>query len=111
MRKFKINGVRFEIGNICDTKYKYEVYMLEENFWLGIGKCNTLAEGKEVAYDYLKRIKEEKEYNEQQEINYNKYLEDLKNKKIYCVSCKNELSLDMKLNGFDECEECIKKYY
>ena len=71
MRKFKIEGIKFEIANIWDMNYKYRVEMLNENnMWVTIGKCNTLASGKELAYDYIERQREEEEYNKKWEENY-----------------------------------------
>ena len=53
--------------------YKYRIDMLNENnMWVTIGKCNTLASGKELAYDYIERQREEEEYNKKWEENYNK---------------------------------------
>ena len=82
MRKFKIEGIKFEIVNICDMHYKYRVDMLSENMWVTIGKCNTLASGKELAYNYIERQREDEEYNKQAQENYknaeNRFNEELK---------------------------------
>lgn len=78
MRKFKIEGIKFEIANIWDMHYKYRVDMLNENnMWVTIGKCNTLASGKELAYDYIERQREEEEYNKKWEENYKKHIQEI----------------------------------
>ena len=53
MRKFKIDGVMFEISDSFRSDYKYDVNMLKGDFWVRIGGCNTLASGKELAYEYM----------------------------------------------------------
>lgn len=78
MRKFKIEGTKFEIANICDMHYKYRIDMLNENnMWVTISKCNTLASGKEIAYDYIQRKREEEEYNKKWEENYRKHIKEI----------------------------------
>ena len=111
MRKFKIEGVKFEITNICDMVYKYQVTMLKENAWVTIGKCNTLASGKELACDYIERQREEEVYNNQWEENYKKHIEKLDNEKICCSECGKELNLEEKVNLENWCVECIKSEY
>ena len=111
MRNFKINGIRFEIGNICDNSYKYEVYMLSDNMLIGIGKSNTLREGKEVACNYIEKIKEIEEYNKKAQETERKYIEKLGNTKIYCSECGKELDIDEKIHLEDICTKCVKTYY
>ena len=78
MRKFKIEGIKFEIANICDMHYKYRVDMLNENnMWVTIGKCNTLASGKELAYDYIQRQREIEEYNKKWEEECKKHIQEI----------------------------------
>ena len=78
MRKFKIEGIKFEIANIWDMHYKYRVDMLNENnMWVTIGKCNTLASGKELAYDYIQRQREIEEYNKKWEEEYKKHIQEI----------------------------------
>lgn len=58
-RNFKINGMEFIIADICDQHNKYRIDVLtNKGYWTQINKCNTLAEGKEIARDYQEYIKE-----------------------------------------------------
>ena len=111
MRKFKIEGIKFEIVNICDMDYKYRVDMLNENMWATIGKCNTLASGKELAYNYIERQREDEEYNKQWEENYKKHIQEIDNTKIYCSECGKELNLEEKINLENICIKCVRTYY
>ena len=113
MRKFKIEGIKFEIANICDMLYKYEVVMLDEkkNLWVTIGKCNTLASGKELAYDYIERQREEEEYNKKWEENYKKHIEELSKTKVCCSECGKELNLEEKINLENICIKCVRTHY
>ena len=111
MRKFKIEGIKFEIANICDMDYKYRVDMLDENMWVTIGKCNTLASGKELAYDYIERQREDEEYNKQAEGNYKKHIEELSKTKVCCSECGKELSLEEKINLENICIKYVRTYY
>ena len=111
MRKFKIEGIKFEIANICDMDYKYRVDMLDENMWVTIGKCNTLAAGKELAYDYMQRKKEDEEQNRQCEEHYEKYIKEIDSTKICCSECGKELNLDEKINLENICIECVRTDY
>ena len=113
MRSFKINGIKFEIVNICDSIYKYEVLKFEEDkrYWINAGKCNTLKQGKEVAYNFIQRQEEIERLNREAEIEERKYLDKLDKTKVYCSDCGEELSLDDKINLDDICYKCIKKYY
>ena len=112
MRKFKIEGIKFEIVNICDMYYKYRVDMLNENnMWVTIGKCNTLASGKELAYDYIERQREEEEYNKKWEENYKKHIEELNKAKVCCSECGKELNLEEKINLENICIKCVRTYY
>lgn len=54
-RNFKIEGIEFQIADICDQHYKYRIDMFseEKQYWITVNKCNTLAEGKQKAYDYI----------------------------------------------------------
>ena len=65
MRKFRIEGIKFKIANMRDMSYKYRVDVLDKNMWVTIGKCNTLASGKELIYNYIEvQIGiEDEEYN------------------------------------------------
>ena len=110
MRKFKIEGIKFEIANICDTHYKYRVDMLDENMWVTIGKCNTLASGKELAYNYIERQREDEECNKQWEENYKKHIQEIDNTKIYCSECGKELNLEEKINLENICIKCVRTY-
>ena len=107
MRKFKIEGIKFEIANICDMLYKYEVVMLDEkkNLWVTIGKCNTLASGKELAYSYIERQREDEEYNKKWEENYKKHIEELSKTKVCCSECGKELNLE------NICIKCVRTHY
>ena len=111
MRKFKIEGIKFEIVNICDMHYKYRVDMLSENMWVTIGKCNTLASGKELAYNYIERQREDEEYNKKWEENYKKHIEELSKTKVCCSECGKELNLEEKINLENWCVECIRTEY
>ena len=111
MRKFKIEGIKFEIVNICDMHYKYRVDMLSENMWVTIGKCNTLASGKELAYNYIERQREDEEYNKQAQENYKKHIEELSKTKVCCSECGKELNLEEKINLENWCVECIRTEY
>ena len=113
MRSFKINGVKFEIVNICDSIYKYEVLKFEEDkrYWINAGKCKTLKQGKEVACNFIQRQEEIEKLNREAEIEERKYLDKLDKTKVYCSDCGEELSLDDKINLDDICYKCIKKYY
>ena len=111
MRKFKIEGIKFEIANICDMDYKYRVDMLDENMWVTIGKCNTLASGKELAYNYIERQREDEEYNKQAEENYKKHIEELSKTKVCCSECGKELNLEEKIDLENICIKCLKTYY
>ena len=111
MRKFKIEGVKFEIANICDMDYKYRVDMLDENMWVTIGKCNTLASGKELAYNYIERQREDEECNKQWEENYKKHIQEIDNTKIYCSECGKELNLEEKINLENICIKCVRTYF
>ena len=111
MRKFKIEDIKFEIANICDTHYKYRVDMLDENMWVTIGKCNTLASGKELAYNYIERQREDEECNKQWEENYKKHIQEIDNTKIYCSECGKELNLEEKINLENICIKCVRTYY
>ena len=113
MRKFKIEGIKFEIANICDMLYKYEVVMLDEkkNLWVTIGKCNTLASGKELAYNYIERQREDEEYNKKWEENYKKHIEELNKTKVCCSDCGKELNLEEKINLENWRVECIRTEY
>ena len=113
MRKFKIEGIKFEIANICDMLYKYEVVMLDEkkNLWVTIGKCNTLASGKELAYSYIERQREDEEYNKKWEENYKKHIEELSKTKVCCSECGRELNLEEKINLENICIKCVRTYY
>ena len=111
MRKFKIEGIKFEIVNICDMHYKYRVDMLDEDMWVTIGKCNTLASGKELAYNYVERQREDEEYNKQAEENYKKHIEELNKAKVCCSECGKELNLEEKINLENWCVECIRTEY
>ena len=111
MRKFKIEGIKFEIVNICDMHYKYRVDMLDEDMWVTIGKCNTLASGKELAYNYVERQREDEEYNKQAEENYKKHIEELSKTKVCCSECGKELNLEEKINLENICIKCVRTYY
>ena len=111
MRKFKIEGMKFEIANICDMHYKYRVDMLDENMWVTIGKCNTLASGKELAYNYIERQREDEEYNKKWEENYKKHIEELSKTKACCFECGKELNLEEKINLENICIKCVKTHY
>ena len=111
MRKFKIEDIKFEIANICDMHYKYRVDMLDENMWVTIGKCNTLASGKELAYDYIERQREDEEYNKQAQENYKKHIEELSKTKVCCSECGKELNLEEKINLENICIKCVRTYY
>ena len=110
MRKFKIEGIKFEIVNICDMHYKYRVDMLGENMWVTIGKCNTLVSGKELAYNYIERQREDEEYNKQAEENYKKHIEELSKTKVCCSECGKELNLEEKINLENICIKCVRTY-
>ena len=111
MRKFKIEGIKFEIVNICDMHYKYRVDMLDEDMWVTIGKCNTLASGKELAYNYVERQREDEEYNKQAEENYKKHIEELNKAKVCCSECGKELNLEEKINLENICIKYVRTYY
>ena len=112
MREFKIEGRKFEIENIYDERYKYQVYMFNEHcYWIMVGKCNTLTEGKELAYDYVKKIKEIEEYNKKAQETERKHIKKLDNTKIYCSECGKELDIDEKIHLEDICTKCVKTYY
>ena len=111
MRKFKIEGIKFEIVNICDVHYKYRVDMLGENMWVTIGKCNTLASGKELAYNHIERQREDEEYNKQWEENYKKHIQEIDNAKICCSECGKELNLEEKINLENICIKCVRTHY
>ena len=111
MRKFKIEGIKFEIVNICDMHYKYRVDMLGENMWVTIGKCNTLASGKELAYNHVERQREYEEYNKKWEENYKKHIEELSKTKVCCSECGKELNLEEKINLENICIKCVRTHY
>ena len=66
MRKFKINGYRFEIvnrpgaDNVNEQRYKYDVKVFNEKkqYWARIASCNLLADGKVMARDYVEGLME-----------------------------------------------------
>ena len=110
MRKFKVDGRVFEIINICDVDYKYKV-LLHSKYLVTIGKCNTLAMGKEIAIDFIEREKEIEKVNLEYENNLKKHIEERMNSKICCDECGKELNSEEKLNTlFDTCEDCLKKH-
>ena len=113
MRKFKISGRKFEIDDICDKCYKYQVLMFneEKQYWVCIGKCNTLNNGKELAYDFIEKEKETERYNEEAKIKEQEYIKKVNNTKIYCSECGEELNLEDKINLEDICHKCILNYY
>lgn len=67
-REFKIKGIEFKIvndgcDNLSEMPYKYEIYKYSESRkgWVRVGKCKTLAHGREVAQDYMDML-EKSEY-------------------------------------------------
>ena len=84
--------------------------MLDENMWVTIGKCNTLASGKELAYNYIERQREDEECNKQWEENYKKHIQEIDNTKIYCSECGKELNLEEKINLENICIKCVRTY-
>ena len=113
MRKFRIEGIKFKIANMCDMSYKYRVDVLDKNMWVTIGKCNTLASGKELIYNYIEvQIGiEDEEYNKQEEENYKKHIEELSKTKVCCSECGRELNLEEKINLENICIKCVRTYY
>lgn len=112
MRKFKINNVSYEIVNICDSCYKYKVLELNnKGYWIELFKCNTLAEGKEKAYQIAQDREEQKQEYDRQKEEYNKHIEELKNKTIYCTNCNKELTLNEKIDHLEECAKCLFELY
>ena len=113
MRKFKISGRKFEIDDICDKCYKYQVLMFneEKQYWVCIGKCNTLNNGKELAYDFIEREEQEEIYNKEDEVKMQEHIKKIDNTKIYCSECGEELNLVDKMYLDDICRKCILNYY
>lgn len=64
MRKFKINGYKFEIANkpmadnVTEQRYKYDINMFneEKQCWWRIASCHTLTDGKEIARDHVEDL-------------------------------------------------------
>ena len=112
-RNFKLSDGEYVIVNTASDMYKYEVLFFNDKkkYWEKLFYCNTLREGYEKAYQLLldtdEYNKKQREYNE----NYQKYIQELDSKKMYCKACNKELTIQEKIDECEECLSCIMKLY
>ena len=115
MRKFKINGVSYEVvnnGNVVGDKYDILWFNEKQNGWNRLASANTLKRAYDIAYERNERDREIERENEKQQEEFNSRMKELSEKDYYCSECGCKISFERAVyDGFDYCDKCLNSEY